>query len=144
MIVRVSSLAALALALAACGSQDADPSADTTETSVETDVAEAGGDPEGDAAAEDAPEEQVAAEKPALAALTVAGTIDSIVLDGEEPMVIVNGSDGKNYLGVAAPGAIDAILDNTGGIGSAISLECQETDLPPEDGYVWVDGCKLS
>ena len=129
---------AFMLTLTACGAANGDaetataPEAEEPATAVET----------GTAPSEETTEPEAA--EPAPAKITVAGTIDSIVLDGEEPLVIVTGSDGTNYLAVPAPGAIDTILDTTKGIGSAISLECSKGNLPPEDGYTWVEGCTLS
>jgi len=76
--------------------------------------------------------------------IAVTGTVDEIVLDGEEPMVVVSGEDGSKYLAVTASGQIDAILESTQGVGSQISLDCGVSNLPPEDGYVWVEECELA
>lgn len=129
---------ALALALTACGAEAEDSQTTAAPAAEETATAEPASTAEAEATPEAIPAETVPQK------ITVAGTIDSIVLDGEEPLVIVIGSDGTNYLGVTAPGAIDAVLDNTRGVGSPISLECDTTDLPPEDGFIWVEGCTLS
>ncbi|MFU7527647.1 hypothetical protein [Qipengyuania sp. ASV99] len=97
-----------------------------------------------DQASSKEPEPEPAAPKPTSTAIKVTGTVDSIILDAEEPMIEISGQGGAKYLAVVATGQIDAILDNTQGIGSAISLNCQKSDLPPEDGYIWIEECKLS
>lgn len=127
---------ALVLTLAACGTANQD-AGNAPETQA-SEAAETTSAP----SPEEAPEPVTT--EPAAEKITVAGTVESIVLDGEEPLVVVAGSDGDNFLAVPAPGAIDAILDTTKGVGSAISLECNKGDLPPEDGYTWVEGCTLS
>lgn len=129
---------ALVLTLTACGTAN-----EESETASASDADEtAAGEEVSAAPTAETPAPDTA--EPAPEKITVAGTVDSIVLDGEEPLVIVTGSDGTNYLAVPAPGAIDTILDTTKGIGSAISLDCSKSDLPPEDGYTWVEGCTLS
>ena len=129
---------ALVLTLAACGAANED-----AQTANAPETGETAGAEEVSAAPSDETQAPEAAE-PAQERITVAGTVESIVLDGEEPLVVITGSDGANYLAVPAPGAVDAILDTTNGVGSAISLECDKAELPPEDGYTWVEGCTLS
>lgn len=144
-----AAIAALVLVGACSPAEDATMDATATETAMADDTAMA------ENTETPAPVDQASSNKPAQEpdpespeptsnAIKVAGTLEAIILDAEEPMIEISGQGGAKYLGTAASGQIDTILDNMQGIGSSISLNCQKSDLPPQGGYIWVKDCKLS
>ena len=132
-------LGALALLAGCNGSEEPDPApeASSTPSAAVTDsaVAEEGASQ---------------AETPAPVAMsdrtTVSGTVDSLVLETDPPMVMLTGTDGTKYIGNVAASAADAVTDTIKGVGSKATLDCKPAKSPEgaEPGYTWLDDCKLA
>ncbi len=134
-------LAALVM-LAGCGGADdaasASPSETTAPTPAETTTADAT-----DTASVDQVE---AVPEEASKRTTVSGTVDSLVLETDPPIVMLTAADGTKYIGNVAASAADAVTDAIKGVGSKATLDCKPAKSPEgaEPGYTWLEDCKLA
>lgn len=130
-------LAMLALLAAGCSASEeapAAPEASTTAASVD-EVAPT-------QASTATPEETEAASN----RTTVSGTVDSLVLETDPPIVMLTGADGKKYIGNVSPAAAASVTAAIEGVDSLATLDCEPAIAPAgaEPGYTWLDDCKLA
>lgn len=78
--------------------------------------------------------------------VTVSGTVDSLVLEVDPPIVMLTSDDGTQYIAGVAPSASDSVAEGTKGVGSQVSLDCKPMPEPEgaEPGYTWLEDCKLA